>query len=347
VSSPVRVLVAEDSATTRELLVGLLGSDPAIEVVGTAAHGEAAVELTRRLRPSIVVMDIHMPVMDGFEATKRIMLEAPTPIVIVSSRVDPRDVEVSLHAVRVGALTVVAKPPAPTAPDFGERAGRLVALVKALSEVTVVRRRWFDDDRPAAPLRPGRTSRVRALAIAASTGGPAALYRLLERLPGDLPVPVLVVQHIADGFVPGLVSWLGTSTELSVKVAEEGERLRAGTVYVAPSERHLEVRRRGTAALSDADPVGGFRPAVDVLFASVAEGFGASALAVVLTGMGTDGVQGAGALRRAGARVLVQDRTTSVVYGMPGAVAAAGLANLVAPLDALPGEICRRLAEPT
>lgn len=335
----VRVLIAEDSVTARELLVSILQADAGIDVVGTAGNGQAAVELTRRLRPSLVLMDIHMPLLDGFEATKRIMIEAPTPIIIVTAAANLRDVEVSLRAVQLGALTAVPKPSDPGAPDFAACARRLVSLVKALSEVKVVRRRWLPGVAGDAPLGPPplpiRYSPLQLVAVAASTGGPAALYRLLEHLPRDIGVPIAVVQHIADGFGPGLVSWLGSGAPLPVKLAEEGERLAPGTVYVGPTQRHIEVTAEGAIALSSGPPVGGFRPSASVLFASAAKAYGNRAAGVILTGMGTDGVEGLRALRRAGGCVLAQDEQSSVVFGMPGATIAAGLADVVAPVEGL------------
>lgn len=339
----VRVVVAEDSVTARHLLVTLLTDDPAIEVVGEAANGMEALEMTRRLRPSVVVMDVRMPVMDGFEATKRIMIEAPTPVVIVTAAADA-EVEFGLRAVQIGALTVLPKPTAPGDPAFPAQAARLVSLVKAFSDVKVVRRHRNTD--VTGP--PGRAvaadGTVEIVAVAASTGGPAALYRLLERLPRTNATPFLVVQHIAEGFTAGLVSWLSSGTPLPVKVAEHGEPLAAGTIYVAAEQRHLEVTDQGTVALSDGPAVGGFRPSATVLFRSVAANYGPAAAVVVLTGMGRDGFDGVVAVRDAGGRVLAQDEATSVVFGMPGVVVAGGLADVVGPVEVLADRLSKILS---
>lgn len=338
-SAAVRALVVEDSTTARALLVELLRSDPGIEVVGEATNGQQAVELVSRLRPSVLLMDIEMPIMDGFEATKRIMVETPTPIVIVTARHNPRDVEVSLRALRLGALTVLPKPGGPGTPRFDEEAAQLVRLVKALADVKVVRRRWLpesgDGHRELRRTSPPPSGTGRAVAVAASTGGPAALYRFLELLPADVGAPVLVVQHIAPGFVEGLVSWLGSGSALPVKVAERDERLRADTVYVAPDDRHLEVAGEQAVRLSDGPALGGFRPSADALFESMAAVFGRAAAGVVLTGMGTDGLRGSRALRRSGAFVLAQDEETSVVFGMPRAVVDEGIADVVGSIEGL------------
>lgn len=342
-----RVVVAEDSVTARHLLVSLLSGDPAIEVVGQAANGMEALDLTRRLRPSLVLMDIRMPVMDGFEATKRIMIESPTPVVIVTAAADA-EVELGLRAVQLGALTLLPKPTGPGDPAFPAQAARLVSLVKAFSDVKVVRRRR-DASGNGSPdqAAPGPGGTVEIVAVAASTGGPAALYRLLERVPRSSAIPFLIVQHISEGFTAGLVSWLGSGTPLPVKVAEHGEPLSGGTIYVAAEHHHLEVSGHGAVALSDAPAVGGFRPSATVLFRSVAAAYGPAAAVVVLTGMGRDGFDGVVAVRDAGGRVLAQDEASCVVFGMPGAVVAEGLADVVGPVDVLAdrlrGLLSRRL----
>lgn len=343
----IRVVVAEDSVTTRELLVELLSTDPAVEVVGEAKNGIEALELTARLRPDVVTMDIEMPGMNGFEATKRIMVEAPTPIVIVSASVDDRQVEVSMHALRAGAVAVLPKPHGPSHPDYAATERQFLTTIKSMSQVKVVRR-WREAEPPARPRPTVATSpavAIRVVAIATSTGGPAALQRILSDLPGDLPVPVLVVQHIADGFVQGMASWLNASSPLTVKVAEEGEPLLPGVAYVAPDERHLSVAPGSRIALSGAPAVGGFRPSASVLFESVAARFGNATLALILTGMGSDGVAGLRAVRDGGGTIIAQDQETSVVFGMPAAAIEAGLADVVLPLfDIGPHiqQVCRK-----
>ncbi len=345
----IRVLVADDSPTTRALLTGILTSDPELQVVGEARNGVEAVELTRKLRPDVVTMDIRMPHLDGFEATKEIMITAPTPIVIVTASVAVHDVEVSMHTLRAGALAILPKPPGPGAPGFEAAAQELVNQIKAMSQVKVVRH-WRqpapasrdEGRRPKAERKPGADlPRARVVAVATSTGGPAALHRLLSDLPGDFPPPVLVVQHITAGFTAGLADWLNKVSGLHVKIAEDGEALAAHTVYLAPDDRHLGVSPRGKVALSAAPPVGGFRPSGTYLFESVARVYGAAAVAVILTGMGDDGVAGLRAVRQAGGRVIAQDEKSCVIFGMPGCAIAAGLADVVLPLD----NMAARLAE--
>jgi two-component system chemotaxis response regulator CheB len=341
---PIRVLVVDDSRTFRLLLTEILRADREIEVVGQAADGLEALEMDKRLHPDIVTMDVQMPRLDGFAATKRIMVEAPTPILITTS-VDPRSLAVSLEAVRMGALAVHAKPGDPGAPAFDEEASELVRQVKAMSRVKVVRH--YETEPAPEPFTAASTAMpalqegpVEVVAIAASTGGPAALHRILTALPADFPVPMLIVQHISRGFSTGFAGWLDKAAAVRIKLAEEGELLRPGTVYVAVDDHHLCVSPSRAIRLSAAPPVGGFRPSATALFESVAATFGRGALAVILTGMGRDGVDGLRAIRRAGGRTIAESEASAVVYGMPGAAVQAGLADFILPLE----QVCAAVA---
>lgn len=327
-SEPIRIVVADDSPTDRELIVAMLLSDPSFMVVGEASTGAEAIDLALRLRPDVITMDIQMPVMNGFEATELIMQRAPTSIVIVSS-MRPTDVDLSVAAAGAGALAVLRKPTSPLAPQFAEERVRFLSMVKAMAQVKVVRR-WTPRTAPAvtriarsaAAARTTPTPRV--VAVAASTGGPAALCRMLREFPSDFAVSFLVVQHIAPGFVEGLVHWLSGECRLRIKLAEHGERILPGTVYIAPDARHLTTAS-DSISLADTDPIGGFRPSANALFASVARSYGARATAVILTGMGRDGVDGLRTLCAAGGHVVAQDESSSVVYGMPQEAVRAGV----------------------
>jgi two-component system chemotaxis response regulator CheB len=332
-----RVLVVDDSPTARQLLVQILSGDPDLDVVGVAKDGRQAIELASQLQPDVITMDLHLPDLDGFQATKEIMIQAPTRIVIVSANAMAREVDAAVRAMRAGALTMLLKPPGPASPDFDQQAKELVATVKAMAEVKVVRHLYRPRPKEVPALMPpARSDAIRAVAIAASTGGPPALQKLLAGLPPDFPVPILLVQHIASHFTAGFAAWLNSVAPLTVKVAAAGEPLMPATVYIAPEQRHLAVSRGGTSVmLSDEPPIGGFRPSATYLFSSVARGFGRSALGMILTGMGCDGVEGLRSLRAAGGTVFAQDEATSVVFGMPGMAVAEGLADRVLPLDAM------------
>ncbi len=344
---PIRTLVADDSATFRLLVSEILTPAEGFEIVCEASDGQEAVRCVEEHKPDLVLMDIRMPRMDGFTATRRIMADHPTPVVIVTA-MSGADVHASLDALAVGALTLLPKPPGPTSPDFESARLRFLRTLRAMAGVKVVRR-WSGrrpEPTPAARPAPDRrtTGAMRAVGVAASTGGPGALRSLLGALPATFDTPILIVQHITDGFVGGLAHWLDQNTSLKVKVAEEGEPIRGRMAYLAPDDRHLGLAAGPVVALSDAPPIGGFRPSATHLFRSMAEELGAAAVALVLTGMGRDGVDGLQGLHAAGGRVLAQDEATSVVYGMPGAAVAEGLADTVLPLSELPGALLRHAA---
>jgi two-component system chemotaxis response regulator CheB len=339
----IRVVIADDSATARAMIVAVLESDPGISVVGEARTGADAMALAIRLRPDLITMDIEMPGMDGIEGTREIMERAPVPIVIVSSSANGEVAGRSLDATAAGALYVIDKPSHPDSARFDEWSAELVSVVKAMAFVKVVRRARRAGETTArtgcaAGIRPPASAPVRLVAIAASTGGPTVLRQILARLPADLAVPVIIVQHIARGFTPALVGWLATGCSLRVKVAEDGEALCAGTVFLGPDERQLGVRD-GVIALSDVPAVGGFRPAATYLFESAADSYGRDVVGVVLTGMGADGVDGLRRIRAAGGRVLAQDEESCVVFGMPREAIRAGVVDSVLSPEAIADQI--------
>jgi two-component system chemotaxis response regulator CheB len=338
----IKVLIVEDSPVVREFLVYILSSDPYIRVVGTARDGEEALEAVRRYRPDVITMDIHMPKMDGLEATRRIMETDPTPIVIVSGSSDPHEVATTFDAMEAGALAVLCRPAGIGHPLHEATAGELVQTVKLMSEVKVVRR-WPQARREAmpsgrqTPLPPAKagltrdSAQVRIVAIGASTGGPPALQTILAALPKDFPVPVLLVQHIAVGFVRGFIDWLAQSATLPVHLASHGELMLPGHVYVAPDECQMKVVRGGRIALTRDEPENGLRPSVSCLFRSVAEVYGGDSVAGLLTGMGRDGAEELRLLKDKGAVTFAQDKASSVVHGMPGEAIRLDAATYVLP----------------
>jgi two-component system, chemotaxis family, protein-glutamate methylesterase/glutaminase len=344
--APIRVLVVDDSALIRELLTRIFQADGQFEVVGTARDGEEAVALVARFHPDVVTMDLHLPKLNGVLATRRIMAETPTPVVVVSSSAKVQDVGFAFDALQAGAVTVLEKPPAPDHPGHAAAIKELVTTVRLMAGVKVIRRwtttRLAAQAMPVPTIQPARGTRPRrpvVILIVASTGGPQAILAMLRGLGPDLNVPVLIVQHINEGFAAGMAGWLTSSCPRPVRIAQHGDLPSGGVVYLAPGDRHLLVTRRGTLALSSAPPVGGFRPSGNLLFESASEYYGAAAAGVLLTGMGEDGARGLAALHSASAVTFAQDEASSVVYGMPAAAVALGAAERVLP----PAEIAREL----
>jgi two-component system chemotaxis response regulator CheB len=329
------VLVADDSGAARVLISGILEADPDLEVVGQAINGLQAVELAERLEPDVITMDVDMPGVDGLEATRRIMARVPRPIVLVSG-VFPPDLDNSFRALEAGAVTLLEKPNGPGSPAFAREAAELVATVKLMAGVKLVRRstpRVVDGaapgpapaDRPSEPLQ--------VVAIAASTGGPPAVAEILRTLPARWSVPVLVVQHIGAGFDVGLVRYLDENCPVPVGLAEHGRALRGGRVHVAPADRHLGVSAGHKLTVTVGEPIDGYRPSANHLFRSVAAVYGPKAAGIVLTGMGRDGADGLLALRRAGGLAIAQDQATSIVYGMPRQALLRGATDEVLPIE--------------
>lgn len=333
--APIRVLIAEDSPVARELLVAILQNVPDLSVIGTARTGVEAVRLAKRLQPNLIIMDVYMPEMDGLEATRQIMSETPCPVVMVSANLNKSEENLTFEALRAGALSVLSKP---TLNDPPEVRQALITQLKLMAEVKVVRR-WAAPGQPnkglpaTGPLtwtQDGRL-KIQLVAIAASTGGPGVLAEILRRLPADFPVPILVVQHITAGFGPGLTDWLNQQTPLQVQLAQPGERPQAGQALIAPDNHHLLVNRLGLITLSEAPPLGGLRPSANVLFQSVAEVYGAAAIGIILTGMGSDGAQGLKAMHEAGAHTIAQDQESCVVFGMPAVAIELGAVQQILP----------------
>lgn len=332
----IEVLVAEDSAVVRMFLVHLLESDPRIRVIGAVADGQAALEFVGARRPDVVLMDIHMPRMDGFEATRRIMESHAVPIVICSAVANARDMATTFRAMEAGAIACIEKPFGREHDGYEAMAAHLLETVKLMSEVKVVRRSARVRPPPAAAPRAvgaEASGRIGLVGIGASTGGPPVLQSILAGLPKDFPAPLLVVQHIARGFVAGMAEWLNDTTSLQVHIASAGTHPLPGHMYLAPDDFHMGIGRGGAIVLTREDPENLLRPAVGFLFRSLAEVLGPQAIGVLLTGMGKDGAPELKAMRDRGAITIAQDRESSVVHGMAGEAIACGAATHVLAAD--------------
>ncbi|PWC85284.1 glutamate methylesterase [Azospirillum sp. TSH100] len=351
-------MVVEDSPVIQQLLSHVISADPRLEVAGIASSGEQALRMIDRTAPDVVSLDIRLPGIDGFEVTSRIMRQNPLPIVVVAS--DVRDLDIPMRALQAGALAVVEKPGSMARADYQTVAHHLCTQLVIMSQVKVIRHRiaargsrpassvsaGVSADAPsqdsrlptAAVAADGRGRRFRGVGLVASTGGPAALAKILKDMPADFPLPVFVVQHMGAPFMAGFASWLGTVSPLPVQLGEAGLTPRPGTVYVAPGDRHLLVD--GATIRLSADPmVCGQRPSGEVLFQSMARAYGASGIGVLLTGMGEDGARGLADMHRAGAYTIAEHASTAVIHSMPGTAVRLGGAVEELPLDRVAGRL--------
>lgn len=328
------MLIVEDSAVVREHLRTIMAADPRLEVAGAAASAEEALEMLERVSPDVISLDIHLPGMQGFEAIRHIMNLRPTPIVIVSG-IDATEMNLTMEALKAGALAVVEKPVAATHEDYTAIAGRLCTQLAIMSEVKVVRQRPSMAGAPLAALgRLARRTGPSIVGMAASTGGPNALAQVLSACGPHFPLPILVVQHMTPGFMEGFGAWLASVTPFPVRVVDRRLALEPGSIFLAAADRHLTTD--GASVWPDgAEPVGKHRPSADVLFSALALHVGPAAVGVLLTGMGEDGAQGLRALRQAGGYTIAEDESTAVVYGMPAAAVRAGGACESLPLGAI------------
>ena len=313
----IRVLIVEDSKVIREFLEYIVEQDPRLEVVSAVGSAEEALRILTRVSPDVISMDIRLPGINGFEATRRIMSEKPTPIVVVSASVECEDLQITMNALQAGALTVLEKPVGTTSADYEALSQRLCTQLAIMNQVKVVRRHTPARSTPRAErcVAPHRAD-YRMLGIVSSTGGPNALVQLLGCLGPDFRLPIALVQHITSSFLEGFASWLESACPFSVVIVQERMRLQPGKVYLANRDRHLRVLR-GYVQVDGGDPVCAQRPSGTVLFESVADGYGRQAMGVLLTGMGEDGAQGLLRLRNQGGYTIAEHESTAVVYGMP------------------------------
>lgn len=334
----ITILIAEDIRTNYEILRNMFDEQPDLKVIGWAKNGREAVELADSLCPDIITMDIDMDEMDGLEATRVIMSSKPIPIVVVSIHAQDADRTIPLRALEEGSLAVLEKPGIGDDPADVRRRRTLLETVRAMAGVKLVKRKHasvISSVTPAAGERP-YTGPYRVVALGCSAGGPQVLNRILQSLPADFPLPILVTQHIITGFTPEMVKWLGGHANLRVKLAEEGETVTPGNVYIAPCDRHLIPTRHGervTIRLSDRDSHEGFKPSISEMMEAVANCYGREAIGALLTGMGRDGAAGLLQLFRAGGHTFVQGKESALIHSMPQAALALGAAQLCVNTD--------------
>jgi two-component system chemotaxis response regulator CheB len=374
----IKILIAEDSPTVTLILQKIFASDDECQVIGTAKNGKEAVDKVKLLRPDIVTMDIRMPIMDGFEATKQIMTYHPTPILVISASVGKDDdLNIAFNAIRAGALDIVEKPKGNLAMDY-EYIGRdLIKKVKILSGVkvfhhvsgtsirarsessrtngipdttqkasavplsikTLTTRDMLVADKRLYPKVKAPAKPAELITIASSTGGPSALLKVLKNLPETFPVPIVIVQHICEGFGQGFVDWLNKECTLTVKTAERSEVLTQGSIYVAPDGFHLLIDPGKVVRLSKSMPVNGLRPCATLMMESAAKVCGASTIGVILTGMGRDGADGMKAIKEAGGMNIAQSPETCVVFGMPKEAIDLGVVDKILPIDRIAADL--------
>jgi two-component system chemotaxis response regulator CheB len=346
----IKVLVVDDSVVVRKLLMEALAADASIEVAGSAPDGSIALKKIPLLQPDLVTLDVEMPILSGLETLREIRKQYPKLPVIMFSTLTERGASTTLDALALGASDYVTKPQNMGGVEETRKRieAELIPKVKALCGRKADAR--FEKSAKAEPrLAPAKTGsamqRIDLVAIGCSTGGPNALAVLLPGLPSEFPVPIVIVQHMPPLFTKLLADRIGRQAAVRISEGTPGATLEAGRVWIAPGDFHMQVAREGPNALlvmNQEAPQNSCRPSVDVLFESAAREYGPNLLGVVLTGMGCDGVRGSRCIQEAGGQVIVQDEASSVVWGMPGQVAAAGLANAVLPLQELAGEIDRR-----
>jgi len=337
----IRVLVVDDSPLMCKILTNILNCDPQILVAAVAINGKEAVELVPHLKPDIITMDIDMPVMDGFEATKQIMASHPTPILVVSSKIFKAGMEKVFKAISQGALDVIDKSELELVGD--KKSGEaLITKIKFLNGVRVMHQPAAKSriERSVVDLKPPRKKvSDKIVAIVASTGGPQALLEILKRLPQDFPCGIVIVQHITSGFLAGLVDWLTKECKIKIKIGEDSEEIRPGVAYIAPDNFQMRVEDGGRITLTNEPACGGHRPSGDVLLESVASTYGKGVVGAILTGMGKDGAMGMKAIKQLHGKTIAQDEESCVVFGMPNAAIELDVIDKVLPLERIAEEI--------
>lgn len=357
--SRIRVLVVDDSAFMRKIITDILAGSPEIEVIGKARNGQEAIEKVTMLRPDVVTMDIEMPGLDGLHALGYIMSECPTPVIMLSGA-ESNQADVTMTAFQYGAVDFILKPSGNISLDMLKIKEEIVKKVKAASSVQVHKLGFIEEEKKSDIIKvkslKGKNESAKKsifhkiIVIGSSTGGPRALQQVIPLLPSNLHAPVLVVQHMPAGFTKSLAERLNSQSMIKVIEASEGDILESGTVYIAPGDYHMTIKQqkingdiKDVIALTKGEKVQGVRPSVDVLLNSVTPIFGQNSLGVILTGMGSDGTDGIRKLKLAGGKVMAEDESTCVVYGMPRSVIEQKLADYILPI----GKIAENIAQIT
>jgi two-component system chemotaxis response regulator CheB len=331
----IRVLIVEDSSVIRESLEHIISQDPRLEIAEIVGSAEEALRILDCTAPDVISMDIWLPGMNGFDATRKIMEQRPTPIVVVSAGVGDENLRFTMNALQAGALTVLEKPMGPGSAEYEAFAERLCTQLAIMSRVKVVRRRHVVPfTRPLQQRIVSQPSRHHMLGIVTSTGGPNAIVQILGGLGAEFPLPVLLVQHIAESFLEGFASWLRSAVPFSVMVVRDSVVPAAGMVYLAAPDCHLRLES-GVLRSDPGDPVCAHRPSGTVLFDSMAKSLGRRALGVLLTGMGKDGAAGLLQVRNSGGHTIAEHESTAVVYGMPAEAVRLGAVCESLPLPAI------------
>lgn len=333
----IKVLIVEDSPTMSNHLEFILNSDSEIKVIRKVRNGKKAIDyLEKHPKPDVIVMDIHMPEMDGIEATYRIMATRPVPIIIVSNTANIKEKRISFRAIDAGAVTLFGKPSGVNSLKFKEDAKEFIEIVKLMSEVKVVKRwtRLIGKKEFVTVIKPKviekeKAREIKIVAIGVSTGGPSVLQQILSLLPRGFPVPILIVQHIAEGFLDTMVEWLSKISVLPLHIPAGGEEIVPGHIYFAPENYHMGINNISRIILNNGSKENNVCPSVSFLFRSVRKKFRANAAAVLLTGMGEDGAYELKLMKEEGATTIIQDKESSVIYGMPGAADELDAATLI------------------
>jgi two-component system, chemotaxis family, protein-glutamate methylesterase/glutaminase len=336
---PIRVLIVEDSAIFQSVLKNIFHSSPEVEVVGTANNGLEGLALIPQLNPDVICTDFHMPRMDGLEFTKQVMAQYPRPILVISVSVQTEQRHRIFELLEAGAVDIFPKPRPGTNQDAQIDRLKLINKIKILAGVKVFKKRTSCSSiqsqsqlKTTTSLSKNSLNSIKIVAIGTSTGGPQALQTIFSGLPANFSVPIVCVQHISPGFLDGLIQWLALTCPLPIQIAKSGIIPQPGTIYFPPEKKHLEFNSQRQLVCSDAPPVGGHRPAVNITFKSVAQVYGQNALAILLTGMGKDGAEGMQMIQQAGGLTIAQDQDTSVIFGMPKEAIELGAAKHILPL---------------